>query len=85
MWVSVNMTNPLMNSSLPISVESFNGEDQLIDKGELLIVISPTIGLPTEFNAYAVQREWDLEAGKRGPFHLLLMLTNNLPKTNATE
>jgi len=35
-----------------------------------------------EFNGYAVRREDQLEAGKRGPFHLTLILTNNLPKTN---
>jgi hypothetical protein len=49
-------------------VESFNEDQQLIDKGELLIEISKTIGKATEFDAYPVQREEDLEAGKRGPF-----------------
>jgi len=85
MWISINVTNPIINSSLPISIESYNEKSELIDRGALLIEISPTIGLPTAFNAYAVKREQDLEAGKRGPFHLLLLLTNNLPKTNATE
>jgi len=68
MWVSIDITNPIIDSKLPISVESFNEDHQLIDKGELLIEISKTIGKASEFDAYPVQREEDLEAGKRGPF-----------------
>jgi hypothetical protein len=68
MWVSIDITNPIIDSKLPVSVESFNEDNQLIDKGELLIEISKTIGKASEFNAYPVQRESDLEAGKRGPF-----------------
>jgi len=42
MWISIEMTNPSVNGSFPISVESFNSEGYLIDKGEALILISDT-------------------------------------------
>jgi hypothetical protein len=86
MWISLEkVTNPNENGSYPISVESFTKNNERIDKGEALITISTTVGKPEKFNVYAVKREDELRAGNTGPFHLLLMLTNNLPKTNDTE
>jgi hypothetical protein len=79
------MTNPTAAGSYPISVETFTKDNELIDKGESLIVINSVVGKATAFNAYAVQREDDLQAGNRGPFHLRMMLSNNMPKTNDTE
>lgn len=57
MWVTIDMTNPIVSGNYPISVESFTGKNQLIDKGENLITITETIGKPEIFNAYAVERE----------------------------
>ena len=45
MWVTIKMTNPNINGSIPISVESFNADGKLIDKGEALISISDTSNL----------------------------------------
>jgi len=43
--VTIKMTNPNINGSIPISVESFNADGKLIDKGEALISISDTSNL----------------------------------------
>jgi len=44
MWVTIDMTNPIVSGSYPVSVESFTAGGVLIDKGEDIITISNTIG-----------------------------------------
>jgi len=43
MWVSFEITNPEDHGNFPISVETFNGNNNLIDYGETLINIGDTI------------------------------------------